>query len=241
MDKLEELISGLMSPSKGKQEERDLEEENKELREALLLVRQELVDYRTAQEHEARRQASSVTSSFTTSFGGRTNVSSDKGKDKERGPRKKTLVSTQEELSYVERAKLATIKKQEAHLRRRTIYQQPTRLDFGGLEDEVTSGEEDFSRGGRRDVMPAILSMMADLLESQSYKKKSLVIPNLAIKVFTPTMRNKPGFPLWWLQVRRIFDHNDFDEAQAVENLLYYTDEGTRTWYDTMNATDQTS
>ncbi len=79
--------------------------------------------------------------------------------------------------------------------------------------------------GGRRntDMMPALLTMMPEILESQSYKKKSLVIPNLAIKTFTPEMRNKHGFHLWWSQVQRVFDHNGFDKAQAVENLLYYT------------------
>lgn len=66
------------------------------------------------------------------------------------------------------------------------------------------------------------------------------IIEHLPIPMFTPEMKEDPGFRGWWKQVSQVFDSYNMDEAQMIRNLLFYASPETREpWYSTLTRRQQ--
>jgi hypothetical protein len=88
----------------------------------------------------------------------------------------------------------------------------------------------------RRNASARDESMVALIEEvTERERTRSTVNENLGIKIFTPKMRENPGFSNWYRRLDTIFEKNRYSEQQCIDTLIFYTDPSTRKWMDTLH------
>lgn len=79
----------------------------------------------------------------------------------------------------------------------------------------------------------SVVALIEEVIERE--RTRSTVNENLGIRIFTPKMRENPGFSNWYRRLDTIFEKNRYSEQQCIDTLIFYTDSSTRTWMDTLH------